>query len=198
MSDSPFIALVKARRSVRRYDARPVSDEDIIAIAEAARLAPSADNVQPWRFIVVRDPAVREKLIQEAFSGINAHSRRLASAPVFIVICAEKTIMHAAARMAQGMSYPQIDCGIAGEHLVLAAAERGLGTCWIGLFNRRKTRKLLGIPPRVELISLIALGHPEDSLSARPKGRKPLASMLWLDGWAQPFPGAGAQDGMEK
>ena len=147
MSRSPFHDLVTARISVRRYASdRPVSDGHLAAILEAARLAPSADNTQPWRFVVVRDPGVRARLVEEAFSGIYRASRRI-DAPVFLALCGVHGAADLAGRAAGHPSYTLTDCGIAGEHAVLAAAELGLGTCWIGMFSRRRARRVLGVPP---------------------------------------------------
>ena len=197
MSRSPFHELVAARISVRRYDSdRPVSDEHLAAILEAARQAPSAENAQPWRFVVVRDPGVRARLVEEAFSGIYLVSRRI-DAPVFLALCGVHGAAHLAARAAGHPSYTLTDCGIAGEHAVLAAAELGLGTCWIGMFSRRRARRVLGIPAGVDVIALIALGWPAGparaALSAR--GRKPLSAIASLDAWGTPFP-AGQSDGV--
>jgi len=197
MSRSPFHELVAARISVRRYDSdRPVSDGHLAAILEAARQAPSAENAQPWRFVVVRDPEVRARLVEEAFSGIYLVSRRI-DAPVFIALCGIHGAADFAARAAGHPSYTLTDCSIAGEHAVLAAAELGLGTCWIGMFSRRRARRVLGIPAGVDVIALIALGWPAGPARAAPpaRGRKPLSAIASLDAWGTPFP-AGQSDGV--
>ncbi|MCX7029135.1 MAG: nitroreductase family protein [Spirochaetes bacterium] len=189
MRRSAFLDLVAARSSVRRYDAgRPVSDEHLAAILEAARLAPSAGNAQPWRFVVVRDPAVRARLAAEAFSGIYQRTRRIA-APVYLALCGVHGATDFVGRAAGHSSYTLTDCSIAGEHAVLAAVELGLGTCWIGMFNRRRTRRLLGVPAGVDVIAMIALGWPAEPARAAPpaKGRKPLSAIAWLDAWGSPF-----------
>jgi nitroreductase len=191
MSGSAFRNLVAARASVRHYDPhRPVSDGHLAAILEAARLAPSASNLQPWRFVVVRDAAVRARFVEEAFSGIYASSRRIA-APVFLALCGVHGALELASRAAGHSSYTLTDCGIAGEHAVLAAAELGLGTCWIGMFNRRRACRVLGVPAGVELVALIALGWPArpPRAEAPPKHRKPLSAIARLDGWGKPFAG---------
>jgi nitroreductase len=191
MRRSAFHDLVASRASVRRFDAdRPVSDEHLTAILEAARLAPSASNAQPWRFVIVRDPAVKARFVEEAFSGIYLASRRI-GAPVYLALCGVHGAVDVASRAAGHSSYTLTDCGIAGEHAVLAAAELGLGTCWIGMFDRRRARRLLGIPAGVELIALIALGWPaEPAHAAQPaKHRKPLSAIAWLDAWGAPFSG---------
>ncbi len=180
------------RSSVRRYLVdRPVDDRHLSAVLEAARLAPSAENAQPWRFVVVRDPEVRQRLIEEAFSGIYRRSRRI-DAPVFLALCGVHGAVDLAARVAGHSSYTLTDCGIAGEHVVLAAADLGLGTCWIGMFDRRRARRALGIPAGVNLIALIALGWPADPVREAPpvKGRKPLSAIAWTDRWGTPFGGS--------
>jgi len=191
MPAGAFRDLTAARASVRRYDlARPVSEAALAAILEAARMAPSAENAQPWRFIVVRDPALRARLVAEAFSGVYQRSRRIA-APVYLALCGVRGAVDLGGRLLGHASYTLTDCGIAGEHAVLAAAELGLGTCWIGWFDRRRARRVLGVPAGVELVALIALGWPAEPHPAtqRTKGRKPLSAIVWLDGWGKPFPG---------
>ncbi len=191
MGPSAFHDLVAARSSVRSYDIdRPVSDEHLAAILEAARLAPSAENAQPWRFVIVRDPGVRARLVEGAFSGIYLRSRRI-GAPVYLALCGVRGAIDLAGRAAGHSSYTLTDGSIAGEHAVLAATELGLGTCWIGMFDRRRARRLLGIPAGVELIALIALGWPAAPKRAVPpvKHRKPLSAIAWLDSWGEPFSG---------
>jgi nitroreductase len=191
MRRSAFHELVAARTSVRRYDPdRPVSDGDLAAVLEAARLAPSAENAQPWRFVVVRDQAAREQLAEKAFSGIYRRSRRIAP-PVYLALCGVHGAVDLAGRAAGHASYTLTECGIAGEHAVLAAAELGLGTCWIGMFDRRRARRALGVPASVEVVALIALGWPAGPAPAArtAERRKPLSAIAWLDAWGTPFPG---------
>ena len=128
---------IQARKSVRSFLAKDVSEEKIQRLLEAARLAPSAHNRQEWRFVVVREASTREELASAALS-----QKFVAEAPVVFVCCAE-TDEH---RMRCGqMSYP-IDVAIAVDHLTLAAVEEGLGTCWIGAFDESRVKSLLGIP----------------------------------------------------
>lgn len=191
-----FLRLAAARSSVRRYLAdRPVAEAEIVHVLEAARLAPSAENAQPWRFVVVRDPAVRQRLVEEAFSGIYRRSRRI-DAPVFLALCGVHGAVDIAGRAAGHASYTLTDCGIAGEHAVLAAADLGLGTCWIGMFDRRRARRVLGIPRGVNLIALIALGWPADPPRESPpaKGRKPLSVIAMADRWGAAFGGGQSRD----
>jgi nitroreductase len=192
----PFQELVRRRFSLRRYDAgRPVAREDLEAILEAARLAPSAENSQPWRFLVVTDPGVRARLAEACFTGIFLPTRFAAAAPVIIAICAEraKPILRAGEAILRTALY-QLDCGIAGEHAALAAAELGLGSCWIGWFNKRGARKVLGIPGHVEVLALLSVGYPAAEAGHREKPRRSLAAITHRDRWGTPFvsPPAGA------
>lgn len=157
---------------------RPVEREKILTCIEAARLAPSAENVQPWRFIVVDDPELKEGFGKAAFSGIYSPSRFASKAPVIIVVLARKDILaNVIGKQIQGTAWHLIDIGIAGEHMVLQAQELGLGTCWIGWFNAKKVRTFLHIPPRYKVVVLITMGYyAERSLPAQK--RKPLEKIV--------------------
>ncbi len=169
-----FLDLVKKRRSVRKYQDRPVEREKIDLCLEAARLAPSACNAQPWKFIVFDNPESRKRLCRAAFSGIYKNSSFAGRAPVIILALntREKHIPDLAGRF-QGKYYPLIDLGIAGEHLVLQATELGLGTCWVGWFNARAVSKLLGLSRHKQPVALIPIGYPADT-TERSASRKPL------------------------
>jgi nitroreductase len=198
LSLSPFEQLVLSRTSVRHYDERSVSEADILSIVEAARQAPSADNGQPWRFVAVKDAAARDALARACFSGIFSLTRFAARAPLIIALCAERAGLIEAGKSIKDRAMYQLDCGIAGEHLVLRAAELGLGTCWIGWFNRRAARRALGAPWHVQVVSLIAVGYPRQGSSARHRVRRPLSKMVWLDKWGRSFPGVEFQEVSEK
>lgn len=198
MSVSSLQALMLTRSSVRRYEERDISDADVLSMIDAARLAPSASNGQPWRFVVVKSAAARETLARECLSGIFAPTRFAGKAPVIIALCAERA---GALRLAQSIkdrAMYQLDCGIAGEHLVLRAAELGIGTCWIGWFNRRKAARALGVPAHVRVVSLIAMGYPAQGQMGRRKARRPLSSFVWKDAWGRPYPDADLQEGSSK
>jgi len=185
MPRTPFQELVNKRRSVRRYLDKPVAREEILACLEAARLAPSAENVQPWRFLVVDDPDIKDRFAAEAFSGIYSMSRFAARAPVLILVLGRLDLVaNRLGRRIQGVPFYLIDIGIAGEHLVLQAEELGLGACWIGWFNIRRARKFFKIPRRYKIVCLLSLGHPEIRPQAEKK-RKPLKEIAWFNGVGQ-------------
>jgi len=173
--------VIRRRRSVRRYLDRPVEKEKILACLEAARLAPSADNVQPWRFVVVDDPDLKEKMSRAAFSGIYALSRFASRAPVLIVILARLDIIaNRLGKQIRDVRFYLIDIGIAGEHFVLQAEELGLGSCWIGWFNARKVRKVLKVPRKYKIVALLSLGYAEKR-PRREKKRKTLEEIAWFN-----------------
>ena len=141
---------IQRRKSVRTYTKTPVPEEKLGKILEAARLAPSAENIQPWYFIVVTD---HEKRKQIAKSGVFAEF--LDEAPVVIVGCGD--------RKASPKWYV-IDVAIAMQNMVLAATAEGLGTCWIGSFDEGLVKRLLKIPERFEVVALLTVGYPRKKL----------------------------------
>lgn len=167
-----FIELAKRRVSVRKYKPDPPSEEDVRIVLEAGRMAPSAKNLQPWHVVVVRDPdrraALREAYKPEWFS----------EAPVIIAVCVEP---EAAWVRMDGKNYVDIDGAIAMDHMILCAAERGLGTCWIGAFDRDAVCRVLELPEGIEPLVMTPLGYPLDQ--GRPKKRKPLDEILHIEQW---------------
>jgi nitroreductase len=162
--------LIRARRSVRRYADRPVERALIEQCLEAARLAPSAENAQPWRFVVVDDPHARERLARAAFSGIYRPTRFAAKAPVIVAVLAKPDILaNRLGRAIQGTKYYLIDCGIACQQFVLQATELGLGVCYIGWYSKRGVRTALQVPRSHDIVVLLAVGYPE----GQPEKHKP-------------------------
>jgi nitroreductase len=198
VSRTQFQVLLEGRQSVRRYQQRPIPESDILSLVEAARLAPSAENAQPWRFVAVMDPAARDALARASFSGIFSRTRFAAEAPLIVAVCAERATLVEAGKAIKDRAMYQLDCGIAGEHLVLRAAELGLGTCWIGWFNRRAARRALKAPFHVQVVCLIAVGYPLTGAEPRRRVRRPLSSMLWKDRWGEGFPGVPSEDQKRK
>jgi len=165
---------IAARKSVRSFLDKEVPDETLLRILNAARLAPSARNFQEWRFIVVRNPALRQKLA-EAAKGQN----QVAEAPVVLVCCA-KTNEHV---MTCGQLCYPIDLAIAIDHITLCAVAENLGTCWIGAFYPEEVKKILHIPAAVPVVSLLPLGYPRDP-AGETKDRLPLKEIVRYESWA--------------
>ena len=174
---------IARRVSCRAYQPTPVPEAQLMQILEAARLAPSACNQQPWRFAVVRDPELRRRIVEEGFlPGIKM--TWAIDAPVHVVIGMERSfVTHRLAASVSGVDYPWVDIGIAGEHLVLAATELGLGTCWIGWIKPRVVARIVGWPASVKPVVVITVGYPCDPDASVPPAsrRKPLAELVqWL------------------
>jgi len=171
-----FTELVQKRQSTRKYSSRPVSRKLIDQCIEAARLAPSARNSQPWSFIVIDDHNMIQKLAKNAFRGIYASTSFAGKAPVLIVVITEKAdYITKLGTQIRNVKYSLIDIGIACEHLILQAEELGFGTCWLGWFNAKQVKKVLSLPRSTQIDILISLGYPEKSYpSPKPKKRKEL------------------------
>ncbi len=175
--------VIARRVSCRAYRTTPVPEPHIQQILEAARLAPSACNLQPWRFAVVQNPDLRRRIVENGFlPGIKM--TWAIDAPVHVVIGMERSfVTHRLAASVSGVDYPWVDIGIAGEHLVLAATALGLGTCWIGWIKARVVAKLVGWSAFVKPVVVITVGYPKDSGtgSLPASRRKPLAELVkWL------------------
>lgn len=167
-----FLKLVNKRYSLRKYADMPVPREVIERGLEAARLAPSACNSQPWHFIVVDQEPLRTQLAAAAFSGVYAMNAFAKAAPALIVAVRQPSRASAAIGGAvRGIQYGLIDVAIACEHLVLQAADDGVGSCWLGWFNEKAVKKLLGIPRANRVDTIISLGYPAEE-TERKKLRK--------------------------
>jgi nitroreductase len=170
-----LLDLIKQRKSVRDFLDRPVEREKIMMCLEAARLAPSASNSQPWRFIVVDDKELKDRLCDAAFGGLYFINSFCKTAPVMVVVISEKSkFLARIGGMFRGVKYYLIDIGIACEHLVLEAEDLGLGTCWIGWFNERGVKSVLGIPKDKKIDILIALGYYDRAKLGPEHGREPM------------------------
>nr|NQU93296.1 nitroreductase family protein [Bacteroidota bacterium] len=156
-----FPDLVKQRFSARRYKDQPVEKEKLTRCLESARLAPSASNSQPWKFVVVDDPELVQKVAVETYSQIVSFNKFTHQAPVIVVFVMEKPkIITQIGGRIKNKEYPLIDIGIAAEHFCLQAEEEGLGTCMLGWFNEKPIQKLLGIPPGKTIGLIVTLGYP--------------------------------------
>ena len=170
-----LLDLLKHRKSVRDFLDRPVEREKITMCLEAARLAPSACNSQPWRFVVVDDPPLKNKLCDAAFSGVYSINSFCKMAPVIVVVISEKSkFLARIGGMFRGTKYYLIDIGIACEHFVLQAEDLGLGTCWIGWFNEQAVKSILNIPQRKKIDIVIALGYYDREKLGPEHNREPI------------------------
>jgi len=152
--ESYLMRLIKKRRSVRKYLQKGVEDDKIRMVMEAARLAPSWANWQCWRFVVVRDPETMAKVCSAVTKGTRINFW-IKGAPAIIVCCAEPE----SSGTREGQNYYLVDCAIAMEHLVLMATELGLGTCWVGVFDEKELKEVLGVPEHVRVVALTPLGY---------------------------------------
>jgi len=179
-----FQELIKTRQSTRRYSDINVEKEKIQLCIEAARMAPSASNSQPWTFIVVDNPELKEKVAVETYGSVVSFNKFVHQVPVIIVIVIEKTkLITQVGAFIKDREFPLIDIGIAAEHLCLQAAELGLGTCMLGWFNEKPIQKLLNIPKKKRIGLLITLGYPATDDPLRNKIRKTTEEMSRLNGY---------------
>jgi nitroreductase len=168
-----FLGLVQKRQSCRHYLQTPVPQEALERCLEAVRLSPSACNSQAWRFIVVTDPILRARLAEKAFGGVYAMNAFAKDAPVLVVVVTERSkYMAQVAGATRGTQYNLIDIGIACEHFILQATEEGLGTCWLGWFDQKGVREVLGLSKNDSLDIMISVGFSADI--QRDKVRKAL------------------------
>ncbi len=165
---------ISNRRSIRAFENRAVSAEQVEKLIDAARHAPSAGNIQPWEFVVVRDPRVKHDLSVAALD-----QEFIEEAPVVIVVCANE------ARSSQGYGnrgvslYCIQDTAAATQNMLLAAYALGLGTCWVGAFREEIARKTLNTPPHVRPVAIIPVGYPAEKPSSR--GRRALNAIVHLE-----------------
>jgi nitroreductase len=158
-----FTKVVEKRRSIRRYKPDPVPDNLIEKILESARVAPSASNRQPYHFIIVKDPEKKKAL------GLREGT---AEAPVIIVGCADPSL---------SPTWHLVDFAIAFEHIVLAATNLGIATCWQGRLENETIKKVLNIPDTIKVVAVTPLGYPAEK--PEPKERKTLSEMVHHEKW---------------
>jgi nitroreductase len=169
---------INTRRSVRSYDPkRPIPPGVLERMRAALRAAPSACNFQPWHFVLVTDAKLRHEL-----GKIANDQHFIADAPVIVAACGLP--VRAAKQMAGHRNSVEVDVAIALDHLTLAAAAEGLGTCWIGAFNEPQAKRLLEVPADVEIVALMPLGYPASADLNHPledSRRKPAAEVFSSD-----------------
>lgn len=168
------IECIKSRASVRSFKADVIPDTVMDELLDAATQAPCAGNIQEWKFVVVRNPGNKKRLAQAAFE-----QKIIFDAPVAIVVCADlKEIGNAYGERGKNVFSIQ-DSAAAAQNLMLAAWDKGIGSCWIGSFNEKAVKDILVLPSQVRPMAIIPLGYP----TSKPKkpGRKPLEEVVHKD-----------------
>ena len=166
--------MIKTRRSVRRFLKKPIPDDVLDRVLEAAWIAPSGGDRQPWRFVVVKDEEKKEKIARACYE-----QGFVAEAPVVLVCCAVKCSSgYEPWRDEAGRR----DAVIATDHLILAARNEGLGTCWVGAVHDKQVKKIVKVPDAVDVVMVVPLGYPASKTGFREaKGRKPLKEMCFFE-----------------
>jgi len=162
---------IRTRRSIRAFTREEVSEEEIEKILDAARWAPSAGNIQPWIFVIVRNPEIKRRLAQAALNQFF-----IAEAPLVIVACAdqERSRMRYGSRGAD--LYCIQDTAAAVQNILLASHALGLGACWVGAFNEEEVRRILRIPKGVRPVAIVPIGHPAEK--PRDIFKRPLSQII--------------------
>lgn len=164
-----FIEIAKKRYSVRSYKNMPVEKEKILQVLEAGRAAPSACNLQPWHFVVITEEEMKNRVAE-------AYPRDwFKSAPVIIAVCGDHSQSW---KRRDGKDHCDVDAAIAVDHMTLAAADLGLGTCWICAFDAEKCHKALDLPGNQEVVVLFPLGYPASDIGGNEKSRKSLDEII--------------------
>lgn len=169
-----FYDVIRTRRSIRSYKPDPIPEETLTRILEAARVAPSGSNRQPWKFIIVKNEEIKRKLARACHNQMF-----IAEAPIVIVACGYNIHWNRGEYM--GDLSMLVDVSIAFTHLILAARAEGLGTCWIGSFSNKEVKKILNIPEDVNVVAITPLGYPKDENFGEPGPRKPLSEIVSID-----------------
>lgn len=167
-----FYDVIRKRKSVRKYKSDPIPDATLEKILDAGRIAPSAKNYQPWRFIVVNDPHIINDMVKAC-----RNQNFVGEGAVILVGCA--LVDTAWGRMGGYMSSWSVDLTIALDHMILAAVNEGLGTCWIGAFDESQVKKILNIPDNVRVLALTPIGYPAEE--PKDRGRKTLHDIISYD-----------------
>lgn len=167
---------IKIRQSVRSYQDKPLPWDDVIKVLDAGRLAPSAGNLQNWKFVVVLDKAKRDEVAEACIQQY-----WMATAPVQIVICSEPAKAERYYGVRGDRLYSIQNCAAAAENMIIAASSLGLGTCWIGAFDEDMIKRLFGIPPEARPQIILTLGYPDEKPAMQIK--HPLTSCLYMNKW---------------
>ena len=182
-----LLKAIQERRSVRKYKSKPVPEEILAEVLDAARLAPSWANTQTWRFIVVKDQETRKQL-QETMRPVNPCRDAFLQAPLVICIVCQKG--QSGCRQGEpvtnkGDVWFMFDAGLTMEHLALAAWDQGLGTCHVGAFDAAKAEEILGVPEGFTIVEMTPLGYFDEQPQARP--RKSLEEITYLNKYGESY-----------
>ena len=158
---------IKGRRSIRAFKKREVLDEDVAKLVDAAVWAPSAGNIQPWEFIIIRKPELKRAIVQAAWE-----QSFIEEAPVVIVVCANENRSSQRYDDRGKTLYSLQDTAAAIQNIHLAAYSLGLGTCWIGAFKEQEVRQILKVPPGIRPVAIVPVGYAAESVSPRSKRPK--------------------------
>jgi len=179
-----FLSLITQRQSVRKYSPRQVEPEKLTRCLEAARLAPSASNTQPWHYIVVDQEPLRTEVAKATFSDLVKFNRFALQAPVIVVVLLEKPrLLNRFAMLLKNKEWRLIDIGITAGHFCLQATEEGLGTCMMGWFDENRLKELLSVPATKTVGLVITVGYADDGYPLRKKIRKPVEEMVSYNGF---------------
>lgn len=171
-----FKQVLKNRKSVKSFSHQPIPESKIDALLYAARLAPSWGNNQCWKVMILKDEETIDK-VAETLSNSNSAKQGVSEAPVLIVVCA---VPDSSAEI-DGKEYYLVDAGIAMEHMILAAADEGLGSCWVGEFDEMKIKTLLRIPGEYRVVALSPIGYSREN--AGDEVRLPISEWTFTNQW---------------
>ncbi len=171
-----LIEAIKGRRSIRRYKAQTVPEETIMQIIEAATYAPSAGNIQPWRFIIAKNPDLKKNLAKAAYD-----QNLIEQAPIVVIVCADENQIEPRYGTRGKNLYCLQDTAAATQNILLTAHSLGLGTCWIGAFDEKLAKKAVNAPEGVRPVAIVPLGYPD--VTPRTRTRKPLSEVVLSDGF---------------
>jgi nitroreductase len=166
-----LLEAINGRRSTRTFVNQRVSEEEVKTLIDAARNAPSAGNIQPWEFVIIRKPELKRKLVLAALN-----QSFIEEAPVVIVVCADENASESGYGSRGKTLYCIQDAAAATQNILITAHSLGLGTCWIGSFREEEVKKALGIPDGVRPVAIIPVGHVTTNPSKRP--RKPIDEIV--------------------
>ena len=179
-----FNELILKRQSDRKYTGKPVEHEKLMQCLEAARLAPSASNSQPWTFVAATEKQLVNELAKASVGPLRSFNNFVKQAPVIVAIVMEKPkVITEVGGKIKKKEYPLIDIGIAAEHFCLQATELGLGTCMLGWFDEKKVMELLNVPEDRNVPLLITLGYTPENYKHRKKIRKKPEEVFRFNGY---------------